>query len=345
MKEFGTLKGRPVHLIRLQQGALQCEILTYGAAVRSLTVPDRAGLPTDVVLGFDTLEEYLRHTCYFGAVIGPVANRIAGAEFRLHGETRYMEPNDGVNCNHSGPAGLNARIWDVEALTDSSVTLRCVHPDGFGGIPGDLQVQVTYTLTRQSLLIDYRAVSDRDTLCNLTNHTYFNLDGHDSGSVTGHTIRIFAHSFTPTNAASIPTGSIRAVAGTPMDLTRATRIGDHVDDNYDQLRNAGGYDHNYVIDPGEEAFRPAAQVSAAGSGIRMTVYTDRPGLQFYTGNYIPEGLPGKGDAVYRPRQGLCLETQAFPDAPHHSSFPPITLKAGRFWQSRTEYIVEVTVDK
>lgn len=345
MEHFGTLNGRAVQLIRLERPGMACEIITFGAAVRSLIVPDRDGVPRDLVLGFDTPEEYLRHTCYFGAVIGPVANRIAGAAFSLNGVTHTMDPNDGVNCNHSGLAGLNARIWDVESVSREAVTLSCVHPDGLGGIPGDLRIWVTYTLNGRGLAIEYRAVSDRDTLCSLTNHSYFNLEGHDSGSVADHRIEIFARSFTPTDAASIPTGAIRAVAGTPMDLTRPTRIGDFIDGSYDQLRNAGGYDHNWVIDPGEEAFRPAARVSAPGTGIRMTVYTDRPGLQFYTGNYIPDGLPGKDGAVYNRRQGLCLETQAFPDAPHHSSFPPITLQAGRTWQSRTAYIVEVTGDR
>ena len=339
MEPFGTLDGKPVYRIRLQDGDISCEIITYGAAVRSLTVPDRHGRPTDVVLGFDTLEEYLRHDSYFGAIVGPVANRIAGAACPLNGKTLRFTANDGENCLHSAEAGLNARVWDVLDCTDTAVTLTTVHPDGLGGFPGDLRVAVCYSLQKKSLYIEYWAVSERDTLCNLTNHSYFNLNGHGSGPVTGHRITLFSHSFTPSDAHTIPTGVIRASAGTPMDLSRATVIGERIDGDYDQLRNAGGFDHNWLVDPNDAGlgFRPAALVKGDESGISMSVYTDRPCVQFYSGNYIPNGLPGKEGAVYNRRQGLCLETQGFPDAPHHTSFQPITLRAGKAWESRTAY--------
>ena len=339
MEPFGTLDRLPVELIRLDNGEISCEVITYGAAIRALRVPDRAGTPTDVVLGFDTLEEYRRHDCYFGAAVGPVANRIAGASCRLNDRVLLLTKNDGDNCNHSGTAGLNARLWTVQEETNSSVTLGCVHPNGLGGIPGALRVTVTYSLRGKALCIDYQAVSDRDTLCSLTNHSYFNLDGHDSGPVNDHRVTLLSHSYTPTDAHSIPTGEIRALAGTPMDLSRATLLAERLDLDYEPIRNAGGYDHNWLIDPGDEGmgFRPAALVTGAKRGIRMWVYTDRPCVQLYTGNYIPEGLAGKDGAVYHRRQGLALETQGFPDAPHHPGFPSITLRAGKVWQSRTEY--------
>ena len=338
MPTFGIFNGQPVECIRLHSDKLSCEILTYGATLRTLKVPDRTGKPLDVVLGFDTLEEYIRHGCYFGAAIGPNANRIGGAACKLGSQTLRLDANDGENSLHSGSAGLDRRLWEVLAASDEAVTLLCTHPNGRGGFPGDLRAAVTYWLDGADLLIEYRAVSDRDTLCNLTNHSYFNLDGHDSGSILDHRVRLYAKSYTPTDAHSIPTGAIRAVSGTAMDLTKPTRIGDHIDDELDQLQWAGGYDHNWVLDSdGENPFRPAAQVWAAGSGIVMTAYTDRPGLQFYTGNYIPDGLPGKDGALYKRRQGLCLETQAFPDAPNHRSFPSTVLKAGKEWVSRTLY--------
>lgn len=335
MKHFGTLEGQPVELIRLENEYLSCEVLSYGATLRTLSLRDRAGKPLDVVLGFDSLEDYVNHNCYFGATVGPVANRIGKAACPLFGRSLRLTANDGENCLHSGAAGLDRKLWSVLAASEEAVTLLCTHPDGLGGIPGELNVAVTYWLEGRDLLIEYRAVSQRDTLCNLTNHSYFNLDGHGSGSILDHRICLHAKSYTPTDAHSIPTGAIRAVAGSAMDLTRPTRIGDHIGDDERQLRQAGGYDHNYVIDAEETSLRPAAQVWAARSGLSLTVYTDRPGVQFYTGNYIPAGLRGKDGAVYGPRQGLCLETQGFPDAPNHSSFPPIALRAGREWVSRT----------
>ncbi len=338
MEQFGTLNGKPVELIRLREGGLSCEILTYGATLRKLTVPDREGKPRDVVLGFDTLEEYINHGCYFGAVIGPVANRIGGARCKLNGKVLKLPKNDGENSLHSGEAGFDRQLWEVMAVSEEAVTLVYTHPDGLGGIPGELRAAVTYWLEEGSLQMEYLAISEADTLCNLTNHSYFNLEGHDSGPILDHRITLYAKSYTPTDAHSIPTGAIRAVGG-PMDLTRETRIGDHIDDQLDQLRDAGGYDHNWVVNADEGmGFRPAALVKAPGSGISMTVMTDRPGVQFYTGNYIPEGLKGKEGAVYHRRQGLCLETQAFPDAPHHASFPSILLRAGREWHSRTAFV-------
>ena len=246
--------------------------------------------------------------------------------------------NDGRNCLHSGKAGLHRRVWQVVDRTEDSVSLMITHPHGLGGIPGDIRIAVGYSLQGRSLVVEYWAMSNRDTVLNLTNHSYFNLDGHDSGPIDDHKILLVSHSYTPTDAHAIPTGEIRACAGSPMDLTRFTRIGDRLESDFEQIRDAGGYDRNWLIDPSDEGmgFRPAATVKGA-RGLTMTVYTDRPCVQFYTGNYIPEGLPGKDGAVYHRRQGLCLETQAFPDAPNHRSFPSITLRARKAWQSRTVF--------
>ncbi|MEE3459057.1 MAG: aldose epimerase family protein, partial [Candidatus Faecousia sp.] len=323
---FGSLRGIPVYLARLTDGDCAAEVLTYGAALRSLTVPDGAGRLTDVVLGFDRLEDYVNQDCFIGATVGPVANRIAGAACPLNGRTLALDPNEAPNCLHSGLAGFDKVVWTATAISERAVALSYVHPDGLGGFPGDLRVTVTYTLIDRTLRIDYRAVSERDTVLNLTNHSYFNLNGHAAGSIADHAVCIRADRFTPTDAASVPTGALLSVTGTPMDLRQAKPVRAGLSAEYDQLRLAKGYDHNWV--PDGSGFREIASVAADRSGLRMRVWTDRPGVQFYTGNYLPAGLRGKDGAVYGPRAALCLETQAWPDAPNHAGFPSIVLRAG-----------------
>lgn len=337
MEQFGIFNGKPVELIRLQNGGLSAEILTYGATLRSLRVPDRDGKPLDVVLGFDSIEDYVNQSCYIGATVGPNANRIGGAACPIGKTRRRLDANDGKNNLHSGFAGLDRQLWEVLAASEEAVTLLCTHPDGRGGLPGDLNLAVTYWLDEGALLVEYRAVSEKDTLCNPTNHSYFNLDGQGSGDVLDHRIQILSDAFTPTDAHSIPTGELRPVAGTVMDLREPVRIGDRVEDPEPQLRLAKGFDHNWILEEKEEPFRLAARVWGARSGVSMELWTDRPGVQFYSGNYIPQGLPGKDGALYGPRSGLCLETQAWPDAPNHPDFPATLLRAGKEWQSRTLY--------
>ena len=338
MEQFGIFNGKPVELIRLQNGGLSAEILTYGATLRSLRVPDRDGKPLDVVLGFDSIEDYVNQSCYIGATVGPNANRIGGAACPIGKTRRRLDANDGKNNLHSGFAGLDRQLWEVLAASEEAVTLLCTHPDGRGGLPGDLNLAVTYWLDEGALLVEYRAVSEKDTLCNPTNHSYFNLDGQGSGDVLNHRIQILSDAFTPTDAHSIPTGELRPVAGTVMDLREPVRIGDRVEDPEPQLRLAKGFDHNWILEEKEEEpFRLAARVWGARSGVSMELWTDRPGVQFYSGNYIPQGLPGKDGALYGPRSGLCLETQAWPDAPNHPDFPSTLLRAGKEWQSRTLY--------
>lgn len=327
---FGVMPdGTAVELYTLAAGALSCDIITFGGSLRSLRVPDRGGKPVDVLLGFDALEPYRTHGKSFGALVGRYANRIGGAKFTLNGKTYSLAANDHeVNHLHGGRVGYNQRVWTAEEATDSSLTLSLLSPDGEEGYPGNLTVRVTYTLTEEGLTIRYRAECDRDTVCNLTNHAYFNLSGHDSGPVLDQTIQLLADRYTPTDPLSIPTGEIAPVEGTPMDLRRPLPIGARIGEDFPQLLQAGGYDHNWI--PGGEAgtLRPIARAASEATGIAMEVLSTLPGVQFYAGNYL-DGCPaGKGGAPYAKRWGFCLETQFYPDTPNHENFPSCVLRAG-----------------
>lgn len=338
---FGHMPdGTPAEEITLGQGGMRCKILTYGGAVRSLAVPDRDGNPVDVVLGFDTLEDYMAQDKYIGALVGRYANRIGGAKFTLNGAEYPLFANDGPNSLHGGRRGFDKRLWTVEELSENAVTLSLVSPHMEEGYPGTLRVRVTYALERLphgvgALSIKYRAVCDRDTVFNPTSHTYFNLSGHGSGSVEGQYIRLFADGYTPIGAGLIPTGETAPVEGTPMDLREWRRIGEHIDDPFEQLTLAGGYDHNWILLPDRST--PAAAARSEDTGIAMTVHTDMRGIQFYAGNYL-DGCPrGKGGAAYGKRSGFCLETQFFPDSPNRPEFPSCVLRAGAEFTSRTSY--------
>ncbi len=321
-----------------EDGKYVCKVITYGGAVRSLAMPDRDGNPVDVVLGFDTLEDYRAQDKYIGALVGRYANRIGGAKFALNGVEYSLAANDGANSLHGGDVGFDKQVWTVEEFNGSTATLSLASPHGQEGYPGTLEVKVTYTLSDGGLAIDYRAKSDQNTVCNLTNHSYFNLSGHGSGPVIGQYIRLRASQYTPTVPGSIPTGEIAPVDNTPMDLRKAQRIGDHIDDPFDQLAMAGGYDHNWVIDGhGKGPFRTAAAAWSPDTGIGMNVLTTLPGVQFYAGNYL-DGCPaGKGGAPYAKRWGFCLETQFFPDSPNRLEFPSCVLKAGEEYHQTTVF--------
>lgn len=326
---FGTAPtGEPVSLITLKNDILSCQVITYGAAIHSLFVPGRDGTPIDVVLGYDTLEEYATRDGYLGATIGRFANRIAGGRFSLKGKDYSLACNDGGNHLHGGQVGFSHRVWDIEQLQTHSVVLTLASPDGEEGYPGNLTAKVTYALRCGSLFVRYQAVSDADTPCSLTNHSYFNLAGHNSGSVLDQEIAVLADRYTPSNAASIPFGTVESVEGTPMDLRSLTPIGKHINKAFNQLEQARGYDHNYVVNGEAGTLRPSAQAYCAGTGISMYVSTTLPGLHFYTANFIEEGRPGKAGCNYGPRHAFCLETQQFPDAPNQSAFPSAILKAG-----------------
>ena len=332
IRDFGAAQ-----CVGLENGRMSCEIITYGGALRSLTVPDRTGRGTDVVLGFDRLEDYKNQSAYLGALVGRVANRIAGARFELGGRCYELCRNDGENSLHGGGRGFNARLWRIEERSDTRLVLALTSPDGEEGYPGRLEVRVCYELGPDELGISYEAVSDADTLCNLTNHAYFNLNGHDSGSVEGQYVSINASRYTPTDAGLIPTGELADVTGTPMDLRVPVRIGDRVNLDFEALRLGGGFDHNYAIDGADGSLRPAASAYSPETGITLEALTTMPGVQLYTGNFM-EGLPaGKGGAAYGNRQGFCLETQHFPDAVHHPNFPSAVLRAGDRYRNCTVY--------
>lgn len=329
--------GEPVSLITLKNETLCCQIITYGAAVRALFVPDRNGDLVDVVLGYDTLEEYVRRDGYLGATVGRFANRIAKGRFSLNGTQYTLACNNGNHHLHGGPTGFSYRVWDITQLQADSVVLSLASADGEEGYPGNLNVSVTYILKEHALMIRYQAVSDADTPCSLTNHSYFNLAGHSSGDVLGQQITVFADQYTPSDAESIPVGTLELVEGTPMDLRTPTPIGKHIDEPFQQLKQAWGYDHNYVVNGEFGTLRVAAHAYCEKTGISMEVSTTMPGLQFYTANFIGEGCPGKGGCSYGPRHGFCLETQQFPDALNQPAFPSAILKAGETYDQVTVF--------
>lgn len=321
IERFGFLpSGEEIKSAVISDGAVECEIITLGAAIRSLRVGGRDGV-YDVVLGYDDLEGYVKGDGSLGAVIGRYGNRIANGRFTLGGREYRLECNDPPNHLHGGSNGFARRAWEILEHDGTSVTLGLVSPDGDAGYPGALDVRVRYTVGGGALELRYSAAcSEHDTVFNLTNHTYFNLAGHGSGDVLAQTMRIFAPTFTPNNSVSIPTGEIRACEGTPMSFLSPTAIGENIDADYDQLKWARGYDHNYIVEGERGALRPAAEAYSDRTGIVMRVETTLPAVQFYTANYLTERA-GKDGAVYRPRDGFCLETQFFPDAPNRPEFP------------------------
>jgi len=335
---FGVMPdGREVELLRLTHGALSCEIISYGGAIRSLTVPDRDGKPVDIVLGFDSLETYRKQDKYLGAIIGRYANRIGEAGFSLNGKNYPLQANDGKNHLHGGLEGFDKHVWMPVDVTEDTAVVSYFSAGGQEGYPGGLMVRVTYRLTSDALEIEYLAESSEDTLCNLTNHTYFNLSGHSSGLVTDQLIQISAQTYTPTDAESIPTGELVPVEGTPMDLRQARPIGEAIDADFEQLRLAQGYDHNWVLDGPFGELNLAARAKSLQTGITLEAFTTMPGVQFYSGNYLDGCPPGKGGAPYAKRWGFCLETQYFPDSPHHPNFPSAVLSKGEDYRHKTVY--------
>lgn len=323
---FGHMPdGTAVGEIALNDGAVSCGIITYGGALRSLTVPDREGRPVDVVLGFDALEDYRNQDKYLGALIGRYANRIGGSRFTLEGKEYPLRANDGPNHLHGGPLGFHQKLWQVRSQTRSSVSLSLLSPDGEEGYPGNLEVTVTYTLRDRALEIGYRARSSRTTLCNLTNHAYFNLSGHGSGAVDGQYIQLLSDRYTPVDGGLIPTGAVEEVEGTPMDLRTLQPIGGRE------------YDHNWAVSGWDGSLRPAARAWSPDTGIFMETLSTMPGIQFYTGNFL-DGCPqGKGGVSYGKHGAFCLETQYYPDSPNHPAFPSPVLKAGEVYEGKTIY--------
>ncbi|WP_435011121.1 aldose epimerase family protein [Tundrisphaera lichenicola] len=337
--EFGkTPEGTPVQLYVLTNGRVTAKVMTYGAILTELDVPDRDGKPADVVLGFDTLEGYLAGHPYFGATVGRVANRIGGAGFSLDGQNYSLAVNNGPNTLHGGLKGFDKVVWkaeDVSGPAGPAVKFTYLSKDGEEGYPGNLNVAVTYTVTADAALrIDYQATTDKATPVNLTNHSYFNLAGPASGPILGHELMLAADKYTPGDDTFIPTGAIEPVAGTPLDFTRPTPIGARID----QIRGEpGGYDHNFVLDPSAKLTRPAATVYEPTTGRVMEVFTTEPGVQLYTGNFLDGTIKGKGGVVYKKRQAFCLETQHYPDSIHHANFPSTVLRPGETYTQTTIY--------
>ena len=335
---FGvTRSGEPVERYILDNGAVRAAILTYGGIIQSLFVPDKEGNPVDVVLGYDTLAEYEAGDKYLGALIGRHANRIGGARFTLNGKEYVLFDNDKGNHLHGGKEGFDRKVWTAEEC-GGALKLTYTSPDGEEGYPGTLTVAVTYSLSDDNTLtLDYTAKSDADTVCNLTNHSYFNLAGQASGDVLGQYIQVCSSSYTLTDEKSIPTGAIAPVEGTPMDLRRPTRIGAQIDSDFEQLAWAGGYDNNWVIDGEAGALRQMAYAYDEGTGITLTGFTTLPGMQFYAGNYLDGVLHGKGSATNGRRCGFCLESQYFPNALHCPNFMQPILRAEDTFHAVTAY--------
>ncbi|MDT0441228.1 aldose epimerase family protein [Streptomyces johnsoniae] len=335
---FGHLPdGTEVHRWTLSRGGTRLKVLSYGGIVQSLELPDRDGEYVNVSLGFGTLAPYLTATTYFGALIGRYGNRIAEGRFTLDGTAYQLPVNDGPNSLHGGDRGFDKRLWDVTPNGRSGLTLRRTSPDGEMGYPGTLEVRVDYTLTRDGdFRIDYEATTDAPTPLNLTNHTYFNLGGEGTGSIEDHRLEIAAARYTPVGETLIPTGELARVQGTPFDFRRGKNVGRDIRESHQQLLYGQGYDHNFVLDKGiTGAPRHAATLHDPGSGRLMRVDTTEPGVQFYSGNFLDATLTGPGGRVYRQGDGLCLETQHFPDSPNQPHFPTTVLRPGETYRSTT----------
>jgi aldose 1-epimerase len=345
-RSFGrTRTGASADLFTLKNSnGVEVGITNYGAIVTSIKCPDRAGKLADVVLGFDSLEGYLGDNPYFGAIVGRYGNRIAKGRFTLNGKEYKLATNNGPNHLHGGITGFNRVVWQAEPAGDFTLKLTYVSKDGEEGYPGTLTSTVDYTLTEgNELKISYLATTDKDTIFNLTNHSYFNLAGEGSGDILGHRIRIHADRFTPVDATLIPTGELRPVAGTPFDFRQPHVIGERIDAADEQIKFGGGYDHNFVLNGAAGTLRPAARVVEPMTGRVLEVSTTEPGVQFYTGNFLDGTIKGKSGKPYQRRSGFCLETQHFPDSPNQPQFPSTTLKPGQRYQSTTVY--KFTTDK
>jgi aldose 1-epimerase len=343
VEPFGVLEdGRAVDLFVLttSQG-IEVRLTNYGGIVVAVRTPDRAGNLDDVVLGFDQLRDYVRDTGYQGCLIGRYANRIANGHFVLEDEPFSLEKNDGEHHLHGGPRGFHKSLWGARPFEDdrgSGVELDHRSVDGDGGYPGNLSVNVTYVLTDGGeLAIDYRARSDRDTVVNLTQHSYFNLDGAVRGDILDHEVVLRARRFTPTDSTLIPTGELRDVAGTAFDFVAPRRIGSRIGDLDEQLLLAGGYDHNWILDESPEMLRPVARALSPSTGRMLEIWTTEPGLQFYTGNSLCSDSVGRASVLYTRRAGFCMEPQHFPDSPNNPQFPSTILRKGELYRSTTVY--------
>src|SRR3984885_6455108 len=334
-RAFGhSPEGSAVDLYTLSDGKLEVGIMTDGGIVVSLRAPDRNGKLDDVVLGCNSVEEYVKQTAHFGGIVGRYANRIAHGTFQLDGHTYSIPKNDGDNALHGGIRGFDKVVWAAKPIQDG-VELTYVSKDGDQGFPGTLTTVVRYTLSGGALRIEYSATTDKDTVLNLTNHSYFNLAGQGNGDVLRHILKIDASRITPVDATLIPTGELKPVEGTPFDFRTPHAIGERIDSDDPQLRLGHGYDHNFVLDRAPGQMAEAAEVYEPTTGRILRVLTTEPGIQLYTGNFLDGSITGKDGRVYKRRYALCLETQHFPDSPNPPSFPSTELKPGEKFHSVT----------
>lgn len=344
---FGTAAGKTVDLYTMTSSEhAVVKVSTLGGTIISWTAPDKTGRQGDIVLGFNDLagytsDAYLKAAPYFGAIIGRYGNRIGGAKFSLDGHECRLAANNGPANLHGGPRGFDKVVWDGADECDDDVatlTLEYTSPDGDQGFPGKLAAKVVYTLTGNTLTVDYFATASKTTICNMTQHTYFNLNGEGSGSILETELQINAARFTPVDQYMICTGELRDVAGTPFDFRKPIAIGAHVDDADEQVKFGGGWDHNWVIDRGAETgLVLAATAYDARSGRVLEVLTTEPGVQFYSGNFLDGSLTGKSGKAYGHRNGFCLETQHYPDSPNKPAFPSTTLEPGRTYHTTTVF--------
>jgi aldose 1-epimerase len=339
---FGkTPDGREVFLYTLTNASgMEVKITNYGGTIESIKVPDRDKNYADVVLGFDSLEGYTqpKNTSYFGALIGRYGNRIAKGTFQLNGQIYHIPTNDGPNSLHGGIHGFNSKVWDAttkETPEGPSLTLHYLSKDGEEGFPGNLNVTVRYTLDKKNgLHLDYSATTDKDTVLNLTNHSYFNLSGAGNGTILKDLLTLNADNYTPVDSTLIPTGKVESVSGTPFDFRHATEVGSRINQDNEQLKLGHGYDHNFVLNRKGDLTVVAAKVEDPNSGRVLEVYTDQPGVQFYTSNFLDGAVTGIG-GPYNLHGALCLETQHYPDSPNHPNFPSAVLHPGETFHSTT----------
>jgi aldose 1-epimerase len=337
---FGKIPdGTAVEIFTLSSPTVEARIMTYGGILVSLKTADRNAKMADVVLGYDTLDGYVANfngpgTAYFGALIGRYANRVGKASFMLDGKKYSLSANNNGNSLHGGPHGFSNVVWEGKAIANG-VELTYFSKDGEEGYPGNLTATVRYTLVGSDLKIDYSATTDKNTVINLTNHSYFNLAAQ--GSILQHQLTLNAARFTPVDAGLIPTGELRSVAGTPFDFRKATAIGERIDANDEQLHLGKGYDHNWVLDNQNGKLSEAAVLYDPSTGRQLRVLTTEPGVQFYSGNFLDGTIKGKGETAYAFRSGMCLETQHYPDSPNHPDFPTTELKAGKRYHTQTVF--------
>ncbi len=332
-----TAEGVAVPIYTLKNAQIEVKVMAYGAKLVSIRTPDRTGKMADVVLGYDSLQEYLNdNSTHFGSIVGRFGNRIALGKFSIDGKSYQIPINNGANALHGGPMGFDRYVWDSKEIPNG-VEFTLVSKDGDMGFPGTLTAKVKYTLSGSTLRLDYSATSDKATVVNLTNHAYFNLRGDDQGTILDEKLELNADRFTPVDSGLIPTGILAPVAGTPLDFRKPEVVGARIGSDYEQIKLGGGYDHNFVLNGEAGTLRLAAIMTEPENGRRMTVETTEPGIQFYSGNFLDGTFTGRHGVKYEKRTGFCMETQHFPDSPNHPSFPSTVLRPGVTRHSTTTF--------